>query len=851
MHVLKNHRRAIGALAVIGVALLALIALRALIEEVHLRDIRGAFHALQRWQIAAALIFTGASYGLLTLYDVLALRIIGRPLPYRTAALASLTSYTLSHNLGFALLTGGSARYRVYSAAGLAPADIVRVIATTGATFWSGVAATAAAALLVHVGPLRLAGLSFDPAVQRAIGGALLVALLLAIVLVGRGSATIMLRRWSFPRPSTGQALAQPLLAALDLAAASAALFVLVPHVTPDQFPVFFLGYALAMIAALVTHVPGGIGVFEGIMVAALPDTDRASLLAALILYRAIYYLLPLAVAVVLLGLHERQRLKAPVGATFGAAQMVMHGIAPTFLAAMAFLGGGVLLVSGALPAVPSRLYALRHILPLPFVEASHIAASLAGTGLLLLAPALFRRVDAAFLLTRALLVAGAAFSLAKGIDFEEAAILLAMAGILQLARPAFYRRTALTAALDYPGAVVAIATCIALAVWIGFFAYRHVDYQNDLWWQFAWNGDASRFLRATFAIAVMLVCVGVTRLFGHARARDGDMDMVASAPVIARSSRSEAALALTGDKRFLRSPSGEALLMYQVQGRSWIVMGDPIGPKAQWADLLWRIREMTDAAQGRLLLYQIGIEAMPIAIDLGLQLLKYGEEARVSLPAFELDRTEMKSLRHAERRAQREGAGFAIVPAAEVPAMMEDLRALSDGWLAAKGQTEKAFSVGRFDPAYMARFDCAVVRHQERIIAFANVWATPDHEELSIDLMRHADTMPYGTMDYLCVQLMRWGKAQGFRWFNLGLAPLSGIDARRLAPIWARMGGLIYRHGNAFYRFEGLRAYKEKFGPAWEPRYIAAPHGFALAPALIDLQTLVRGGRMSAAVQR
>lgn len=849
MRIRTDRRRLIEAIAVVGVAVLAFAALRALIEDVHMRDIRAAFHALAGWRIAAALACTGASYVLLTFYDVLALRIIGRPLPYRIAALASLTSYTLSHNLGFALLTGGSARYRIYSAAGLEPADIVRVIALASVTFWSGVVATAATALLVH----PLAGLPLDPAIQRAVGGAVLLALAGAVVWTGRRGGTIAVGRWTLPRPTAGQALAQPLLAALDLAAASAALFVLVPGAAVGQFPVFFLGYALAIVAALVTHVPGGVGVFEAVMVAALPATDPAPLLAALILYRVIYYLLPLGVAAVLLGLRERHSLKAPIGATIGAAQMVVHGIAPTFLAALAFLGGTVLLVSGALPAVPARLHALRHVLPLPFVEASHIAASLAGTGLLLLAPALFRRVDAAFLLTRVLLVAGAGFSLAKGFDYEEATILLVMAGALQLARPAFYRRTALTAPRSHPGAATATAMCIALAVWIGFFAYRHVDYQNDLWWQFAWNGDASRFLRATFAIAVMLVCFGLTRLFGHARLHPdiGDMDVAAGTAAIARSPRSESLLALTGDKRFLRAPSGEALLMYQVQGRSWIVMGDPVGPREEWADLLWRIREMADAAQGRLLLYQIGVDAMPIAVDLGLQLLKYGEEARVFLPDFTLDGPAMKDQRHAERRAQREGALFAIVPAAEVPAIVDELRALSDGWLTAKGQTEKAFSVGRFDPAYIARFDCAVVRHEGRIVAFANVWATADREELSVDLMRHAEEMPYGTMDYLFIQLMKWGKGQGFRWFNLGLAPLSGIEARRLAPIWARIGGLIYRHGHAFYSFEGLRAYKEKFAPAWEPRYIAAPHGLGLARALIDLQTLVGGGRLSAAMLR
>jgi phosphatidylglycerol lysyltransferase len=287
---------------------------------------------------------------------------------------------------------------------------------------------------------------------------------------------------------------------------------------------------------------------------------------------------------------------------------------------------------------------------------------------------------------------------------------------------------------------------------------------------------------------------------------------------------------------------------MYQVQGHSWIVMGDPIGPRTEWPDLLWRIRERADAAQGRLLLYQITPDALPIAIDLGLQLVKYGEEARVDLSCFTLERPDAKNLRYAERRAVREGAEFAILPAAQLDDVLPELRSISDSWLRAKGHSEKTFSVGRFDAAYLARFDCAVVRQGDRIVAFANIWAAPNRSELSIDLMRHAEEMPYGTMDFLFVRLMQWGHENGYGWFSLGMAPLSGIEARRLAPIWARASAFLYRHGGSFYGFEGLRAYKDKFSPEWEPRYIAGPHGVELARSLIDLQNLIGGGSSSAA---
>jgi len=845
------HRTALQVGAVIGIVALAFAALRGLLHEVRWHDVRIAFHAIGAWQIAAALALTAGSYAMLTLYDVLALRIIGRPLPYRTAALASFTSYTLSHNLGFALLTGGSARYRVYHAAGLDTADVVKVIATASITFWSGVVVMAGAALALHGGGLELAGMTISAGVQRGIGIAILAATLGVLALLRGPAREVKLWRWHFRAPSLPQALGMIATSAVDLALASAALLVLVPGAGLHAFPAFFLGYALAIIAALVTHVPGGVGVFEAVMLAVLPGADPSRILAALILYRLIYYVLPLLVAAALLAVHERRQLRKPLAA-IRAVGLAMHGLAPTFLAALVFVGGIVLLVSGSLPAIPARLRDLHAFVPLPFVEASHIAASLAGTALLLIAPALYRRLDAAFHLCRTLLLAGALFSLVKGVDYEEAAILLVIAGLLQLSRTAFYRKTALTSALT-GRALVSVAVAAGLATWIGFFAFKHVPYQDDLWWEFAWRGDASRFLRASFATAVALTCVAVTQWFGYAQPKREEHAPDTELPrtALVHANRTDALLAYAGDKRFLRSESGETLLMYQVQGQSWIVMGDPVGPKEEWGDLLWRIREMADAAQGRLLLYQISADTLPIAIDLGLQLVKYGEEARVPLPGFSMDGSEKRSLRHSERRAAREGASFEIVPAAEVPALMPELRAVSDAWLQDKGHGEKTFSVGRFDPAYLARFDCALVRQQGRIVAFANVWATDNREELSVDLMRHLAEMPYGTMDYLFVQLMLWGRDQGYRWFNLGMAPLSGIESRRLAPMWARIGALLYRHGDAFYGFEGLRAYKDKFSPVWTARYIAAPPGLGLARGMIDLQTLVGGSSRSAALRK
>ncbi|MDX3911401.1 MAG: bifunctional lysylphosphatidylglycerol flippase/synthetase MprF [Sphingobium sp.] len=837
---LQRFRTPLAVAGVLALAALGFLALDHLLDEVHLHDVRAAWYALSPGQLLLSILLAVVSYLALTLYDVLALIAIRRPLPYRTAAFASFTSYTLSHNLGLSLLTGGSARYRVYSAAGLGVGDVARVVTIASGTYWGGVLTLAA--LMLAIAPKSISVFGMSPSALQVVALAMLALIVGFVLWLGKGGRHVRFRKLSLPLPGAPVALAQIGVAAVDLAAASAALFVLVPGVDVSTWPPFFMGYTLAIIAVLVTHVPGGIGIFEAVMLAALPSTNRPELVAALLAYRLIYYIAPLIVAIALVAFHEGRRWHAPLARTVRGMHIVTSGLSPTMIAALVFLGGSVLLVSGSLPAVPGRMITLYRFLPLPFVETSHMAASLVGAALLLLSAGLYRRLDGAFWLTRMLLLAGAGFSLLKGLDFEEASVMLAITALLQWTRPAFYRRTHLTSEALTPDWLATVAAALGLSIWIGFFAYKHVDYQADLWWRFAERGDASRFLRASFAVAVMMAAVAYSRLFRPA-APAPDPTGTSTQPTpqaIALAQHTNAQLAFTGDKRFLVSSTGQCFIMYQIRGHSWIVMGDPVGARPEWSDLLWRLREQADAAQGRLLLYQISAEALPFAVELGLQIVKYGEEARVDLTAFTLDGPAAKPLRYAERRALRDGATFEVVAAADVPVILGTLSDISTRWLQAKGHREKGFSVGRFDHAYMSRFDCALVRQGDRIVAFANIWAAEDKTELSVDLMRHEEDMPYGTMDFLFVRLMQWGQANDYRWFNLGVAPLSGLEARRLAPLWSKLGSLLYRHGESLYGFEGLRAYKDKFSPEWAPCFVAGPQGISFGRALIDLQALI-----------
>jgi phosphatidylglycerol lysyltransferase len=724
---------------------------------------------------------------------------------------------------------------RIYRREGVTTAEIGWVIAIVGAACWIGILILGGLGLLLG-GPAlpRLGG--WGP--EAGLG--LLALAGLCLLAARRGGHKRRRFGRSVRLPDLRQALALAALAVLDIAAAGAALFFLLPGMDPGAFPAFVAAFALACAVGTLSHVPGGIGPFDAIVIAALPGRP-AAMVAALIAYRCIYYLLPLILACALLAIREGRRLRSPVGRALAGAQVAAATVSPALVSLLVFLGGCVLLVSGSLPAIPARMHALSLILPLPFVETSHLAASLVGTALLLLAPGLYRRLDGAFLLTRALLVAGAVFSLGKGVDYEEAILLLGLAALLQWTRLAFYRRTALTSEPVSSHWLMLIALALGLSLWIGFFAYRNIAYSADLWWHFAWQSGAPRFLRAWLGAAMLLTWWALWRMLAPGPAEPAEaLPPDVAARALAAASSSEAMLAFTGDKRFIVSKARDAFLIYGLRGRSWIVIGDPVGPRAAWPELLWAIRARADAHQGRLLLYQIGPELLPIAIEMGLGLLKYGEEARVDLHGFSLEGGRMRGLRQSRRRAEREGARFEIVPAAQVPRLIPELKAVSDEWLRAKRQKEKGFSLGRFDPDYLARFNCAVIRWRGRVVAFANLWEMPGRGELSVDLMRHVDDMPYGAMDYLFTELMLWGREQGYARFSLGMAPLSGIEARKLSPGWAKLASFLFRHGRSFYGFEGVRAYKDKFDPVWIPRFVAGPRGLSLLRALIDLKALI-----------
>jgi phosphatidylglycerol lysyltransferase len=832
----------------LGLALfvLAAVVLYRQLQTYRLHDILAWVHAMPSGQIWTAVLLTVCSYIVMTGYDLLALRYIRHPLAFGKTALASFLGYTFSNNVGFSMIAGASVRYRLYSAWGLSAVEVTQVVLFCTTSLWLGFLVLSGAVFVTV--PLALPqSLHWPVDTVRPLGALLLAAPALYFAATVMVKKALILKEWRFSLPSWRLSGAQIMIASTDWLVAGVVLYSLLPQSAALDFGHFLEIYLLAQLAGLISQVPGGLGVFESAVLLLIPEQMAApQMLGALIVYRGIYYLLPLMTATVALGIEELLTRRAIFAKIQSLAGGTLDALFIPLLSLAVFVGGAILMFSGALPAIPHRLEYLKDILPLPFLEISHFLGSLAGMGLLLLARGLQRRIDAAYLLTIVLLCFGIVTSLLKGFDYEEAAILLLLLIALLPCRRFFFRHTSLLSESFTPGWLAAITVVIASSIWLGLFAFRHVEYSNELWWRLSVKAEAPRFLRATVGTLVLVLGFALTRLLRPAayRPAKSETDLLPAVQVIvAQSPVAAANLALLGDKQFLLNDNRQAFIMYGVIGQTWVSMGDPVGPAEQWPELLWQFRQAADRYANRAVFYEVGPEHLHLYSDLGMTFFKLGEEARVPLDSFALEGSERKDLRYIHRKLTKQGCKFEIIPIDSVPAQMETLKAISDTWLKEKNTREKGFSLGFFEPAYVRRFPIGIVRVQDRIVAFANIWPTAAREELSVDLMRYRPDAPSGVMDYLFIELMLWGTAQGYHWFNLGMAPLSGMGTHELAPLWHRIGGLVVHFGDHFYNFQGLRAYKEKFNPVWQSRYLAAPGGLTLPRTLADIGALISGG--------
>jgi phosphatidylglycerol lysyltransferase len=801
--------------------------------KVHdLSDILSSLHEMPMRIMLAAFVLTVINYLILAGYDWLALRFTGYTnIPLSKMIAAALLGYAISNNTGHAWAAGGSIRYRFYSKWGVPGWDVVKISLFQTITYLLG------ALSLGLVGSLLLPHyLSKSVQEPQAIHWVSLIcaaSLLVYWVAVLLWRKPLLIKGFELYLPSPRIAVWQTLVASIDIVLSSLVLWVLLLDKVDVDFGAFVVVFVVAQVVGVISQVPGGIGVFESAFLWLMSDIEVTDqhliLIGALLLYRVIYYFLPLLLAgagLLSYEIYSRRELL-----TDNALSRTLSAVVPQLYSLLLLFAGGVLLVSGSIPANSEVLDWLSDLVPLPVIELSHLMGSLIGLVLLFLARGIRLKIDVAWYGSLFLLGLGIIASLLKGFDWREALVLLIILILMLPTRSYFQRRSSLLHIPFSKSWLVMVTVVLVGSVWLGFFAYRDVEYAHELWWQFSYEGDAPRFLRALLLIAVVTVCFGLSRLLSvappHILKKPTAAELAEAQRLVVQCSHTQGFLALLGDKYLFWNAERNVFIMFAVTAQFWIAMGDPIGKQSMVENLLWQFQEQADRYGAKAVFYQVGPELLPYYLDQGLSLFKLGEEARVDLSTFSLQGKQRDTQRSVRNKFSKMNYHFEILSGLSVEQALSVLRQISEAWLSNKNTREKCFSLGFFDEGYLRRTDVAVIKDESgQIRAFANLWQTASRQELSIDLMRYDQDSPKGIMDFLFAELMLWGKAENYQWFSLGMAPLAGLERRPLAPLWHKIGTTIFDMGGQFYNFEGLYEYKAKFAPQWQHAIWQRPQG-------------------------
>jgi phosphatidylglycerol lysyltransferase len=841
----RGARPLLLGLLALALAGLAIWGLERAAAGISFHSVVDSLRATRPAALLMALAATVVSYAALLGYDFSGLRYARARAPLASVLLASFCGYAIGNAVGLGAFSGGAVRYRIYTAAGLAPGQIARVILFISAAIGIGLATIAGLGFVLcahRVG--RLLGSSPEPLLAAA---ATLLSLGTAFLLLcAIRRKPIAVGPIVLDPPGPALVLAQVALTTTDVLAAATVLWVLLPP-TGIGFVAFAAVYAAALGLGVLSHIPGGLGVFEvAILYTVGGKVPASAVAAALVAYRVVYYLLPLLLSTLLLAAFEMRRfLAAGIGERVGRAA---SRLVPSFVAATTFAVGATLVVSGAMPAFTDRLQILAIRLPLLVVETAHLLASVAGLVLLFTARGLLHRLDGAWWLALTMTLVSIPFCLVKGLTIlAPTAAALLLVGLVS-GRAQFDRRASLLAFSLSSGWLVAIGCVVAATIWILLFAFRDVAYTHQLWWQFEFDATASRALRTVFGVAVLGLTFGVWQLLRPAAGRPSEptpSELDQARRIAAGQSRSDAMLVLMGDKSLLFSETGLSFLMFAQHGRTWAALGNPVGPADEAAELVWRFIELADAHGSRVAFYQVPPASLPLYLDAGLRVMKIGEEAKVSLSHFTLDGAARAGLRYALKRGGRDGLSCEMIAPPQLAEITEQLAEISDAWLAERAIAgEKQFSVAAFRREYVETQTVALLREHGRPVAFATVMVTDPKAEATLGMMRlRPDTVSRYAMEYLFVCLLQHFRSECCLSFSLGMTPLSGFGAHPLASRWHRLARFIWSHGGRFYNFQGLHAFKNKFDPVWEPRYLAASGAFGPYLALADIAVLVGGG--------
>jgi phosphatidylglycerol lysyltransferase len=473
-----------------------------------LADLGEAFGNVGWLATGGAVLATTLSYGALTLNDRHCLSMLGKRLPWARTARASVAASAFANTLGFSWATAGAARLRLYRKWGLTPPEVGALSFATGAGVQIGGLAAAGLGLLVAAPEIADHG----PIPAPIWWATAIVCLLPAagwLLLAFRGPRRIDVAPAPLFRPPPDRAVAHLGAILVDWIAAAGVLYLLLPDHGGWSFPAFLAVFVLAGFLGALSGAPGGLGVFEAAILTLAPvSQDAPGAAVALLVYRLVYNIAPLACATLILGADAAAPVVRPaaagarkVGAAMGEGA---RSLAPGALSVLVFLCGLMLVGGAAAPGSTVRLIALEDWGLGPVSQVAHVASALLGVGLMMVAAPVWRRTRAGWRAAAWGLSLGAGAQILMGLNWAEAAACLCVALGLAGTAGLFHHRARLNLRLTSPGWMAALVGGVAACVWLAAFAHQDVRIDRALFFATGPENDAARTLRAMAAACLL-----------------------------------------------------------------------------------------------------------------------------------------------------------------------------------------------------------------------------------------------------------------------------------------------------------------------------------------------------------
>lgn len=620
--------------AVLGVLLLfgAIYVVQKEFRTLKMEDITAAVEGIPKHALMVSFFWTVLAYFILTFYDQLGTIYAGHKVSYPRAAFASFTAYALSHNLGFAAVSGAAVRYRLYAQWGLSPVQIAKTVAFCSLTFGLGGMVLGGIILFVEPQAVPFFGERSPRWVMYAVGAAMW-AIVGAYVTLSTVVGRFKLLSHEIELPHWRMAVIQVLLATVDVAATATIMYSLLPHANGLTWLRFLGIYVASYSAGLAASLPGGLGVFDtAILLGLEPYLDAPRIVGAILIFRLYYYIIPLFLAGGLFAGNEifvrggSMLRKAGSGQTaVGSPMQPTRWSEPDFAVAAA-TGAvalcGAMLLSLAVLVPPPDFHWVAPDLAGVAQEAGQFIPSLLGAGLLVLAIGLSQRVNLAWGATLLLLMVAAAFTLAQGERFWVSGVLVLAAALLLPFRSCFYRDAMLfrgSLQLESALPMFALIACIlALAVFER--RARYID--GNSWWEIVLSPAIPNSVRATIAGTVGVALVATWRLI-----RPGRVDWTPWG------TEARLRLATLGDQPPARADGvvwGEAErsgIAFRRCGGVILGLGDPVGAESDRVSAIWRLRDLAQQEGLDPAFWRTGPDLLKVYGDLGLTAVPLGPD--------------------------------------------------------------------------------------------------------------------------------------------------------------------------------------------------------------------------------